>query len=246
MPLLRIYSKLYLEQEDESWAARPNIPCMLELPRTQESARWIAHLRSGDEHLHIALGDPVLNTAQNPPGLYVPSWCLNSLGLCGDGEEVLIDFVRCEDFEKATRLVFKVLGGPVDEIMLRDILEESLSQVGVVEEGQMIPLPMMEGVVLLTEVCEPGGAVFLDGNEVALEISQSRPATPEPEMAPVSVPVFASASAEQEQEQEQELQSHTGPMIPLEEVSTPTPRSRGVRCIPFIPFSGAGRSLGNS
>ncbi len=245
MPVLRLYSKLYLEVEDDSWSARPNISAMHELPRNQDTGRWIAHIRSGDVQLHMALGDPVTNTAQNPAGLYLPSWAISSLGLEGAGDEVQVQFVPCEEFEKATSLTFQVLGGPVDESMLRDILEESLSSLGVLEEGQMIPLPMMEGVILLVSGCEPAvGAVLLDGHEVALHIEQSRPSSPLP--FPLA---SANANANTNEESIPPEQEVASSMIPPT-MMTPSPaplasgrRFRNNTPSTFVAFSGVGRSL---
>ena len=242
MPVLRLYSKLYLEVEDDSWSARPNISAMHELPRNQETGRWIAHIRSGDVQLHMALGDPVANTAQNPAGLYLPSWAISSLGLEGAGDEVQVQFVPCEEFEKATSLTFQVLGGPVDESILRDILEESLSSLGVLEEGQMIPLPMMEGVILLVAACEPAvGAVLLDGHEVALQIEQSRPPSPSPLPLAPAIPNQESIPSAQE----------VAPSMIPPTMMTPSPsaplasgrRFRNNTPSTFVAFSGVGRSL---
>lgn len=252
MPVLRLYSKLYMEVEDDSWSARPNISAMHELPRDQETGRWIVHIRHGDSQVHIALGDPVANTAQNPSGLYLPPWALNALSLEGAGEEVQVQFLRCEEFEKATSLTFQLLGGRVDDAMIRDILEEYLSQVGVLEEGQMIPLPMMDGLVLLVSQCEPSvGTVFLDGNEVALHIEQSRPSSP-----------LLAAQQEQPQQQDQQTQQdqqiqqiqqiqqdQTGQSIPMVPPSTRTSftrRRQNHQPSSFVAFSGVGRTLRDS
>jgi hypothetical protein len=254
MPILRLYSKLYMEVEDDSWSARPNISCMHELPRHEDTGRWIAHIRSGDSQLHIALGDPVANTAQNPAGLYLPSWAIEALSLQGAGDEVQVNFVRCEEFEKATSLTFQVLGGPVDEGMLRDILEESLSSLGVLEEGQMIPLPMMEGVVLLVSACEPvTGAVLLDGHEVALHIQQSRPSTPEA-LPPVPVPVPVPQEHEEHEEHQEQQAPESTSMIPPSfagvssnaNVTNNRFRRHQATTPSFVAFSGLGRTLGNS
>jgi hypothetical protein len=141
---------------------------------TDGSARWIAVIGG----IHVALGDPVAGWVKK---MYVPHWILESCGLDGTGEEVAIRFERCESFLKAEKLVFRVIGDIPADVDLKDLLEEPLSQLGVIHKGQMIPAPVFEGVHLLLSSCEPDGPpVFLDGAEVSLEIEQPAPSTPPP------------------------------------------------------------------
>jgi hypothetical protein len=226
-----LYSKVYLEQEDESWSARPSRRLLEDIHRDDEdSARWIAVIGG----VRIALGDPIVSATGR--SLYIPRWILDTAGMDGNGEDVDIRFERSETLEKATRLVFEVIGEIPDEIQLRDLLEEPLSQLGVLEEGQIIPAPIMDGVYLLVKACEPSGQpVFLDGAEVALEIENDSTVP----LAPLG-PVGAQGLEEQEgqegqREQEEEIQS----MVPI---STPVLQSYGGK-LPFVPFQGLGRRL---
>ncbi|NBO09920.1 MAG: hypothetical protein EBV30_11420, partial [Actinobacteria bacterium] len=140
--------------------------------RADGSARWIAVIGG----VNVALGDPVAGWVKK---MYVPHWILESCGLEGTGEEVEIRFERCESFLKAEKLGFQVLGDIPADVDLKDLLEEPLSQLGVIHKGQMIPAPAFEGVHLLLRTCEPDGPpVFLDGAEISLEIEQDTLSTP--------------------------------------------------------------------
>jgi len=170
--LVTVYSKLYLETEDDSWSARPTKNLMRRL-HSQDSARWVAAFDGG----RISVGDPV-NTFTSSDALFVPPWFLETLGL-EDGAEVDLMFERSESLPKATRLSFKVIGDIPADMDVRDLLEGPLSQLGVLEVGQMIPIPILEGTMLLLQECEPENVVFLDG-EADLEIEQDPPSIPAP------------------------------------------------------------------
>lgn len=176
-----------MEEDCSTWSARPSERIMEMLhSRADGSARWIAVIGG----VNVALGDPVAGWVKK---MYVPHWILESCGLEGTGEEVEIRFERCESFLKAEKLGFQVLGDIPADVDLKDLLEEPLSQLGVIHKGQMIPAPVFEGVHLLLRTCEPDGPpVFLDGAEVSLEIEQntlSIPVIPEPPLAPVPEPL---------------------------------------------------------
>jgi hypothetical protein len=225
--LISVYSKLYLETEDDSWSARPTKNLMRRL-HSQDSARWIAAFDGG----RISVGDPV-NSFTSSDALFVPSWFLDFIGL-EDGAQVELAFEKSEELPKATRLSFKVIGDIPPDIDVRDLLEGSLSQLGVLEVGQMIPVPILEGTMLLLQECEPDNVVFLDG-EADLEIEnetaslpqegqpqEGQPQEGQPQEEKVEVPMFIP--------QEIDFSS----MLPP---STPAPSG-------FVPFQGVGRRLG--
>lgn len=192
--LIKVYSKLYLETDDDSWSARPTKNLMRRL-HSQDSARWIAAFDGG----RISVGDPV-NTFTGSDALFVPSWFLESIGL-EDGADVELAFEKSETLPKATRLSFKVIGDIPADMDVRDLLEEPLSQLGVLEVGQMIPIPILEGTMLLLQECEPENVVFLDG-EADLEIENDTPVeTPSP-LAEQAEQAAAEVESPAEQEQE--------------------------------------------
>lgn len=217
-----------MEEDCSTWSARPSERIMEMLhSRADGSARWIAVIGG----VNVALGDPVAGWVKK---MYVPHWILESCGLEGSGEEVEIRFERCESFLKAEKLGFQVLGDIPADIDLKDLLEEPLSQLGVIHKGQMIPAPAFEGVHLLLRTCEPDGPpVFLDGAEVSLEIEQdtpSIPAVPEPPLAPVPEPL---------------LQPLLPPLLPQQQqvFTDILPASMMLPVRPSGPFQGVGRRL---
>jgi len=215
--LVQVYSKLYLETEDESWSARPTKNLMRRL-HSQDSVRWIATFDGG----RISVGDPI-NTFTSSDALFVPSWFLDSIGL-EDGAEIELAFEKSEDLPKATRLSFKVIGDIPADLDVRDLLEEPLSQLGVLEVGQMIPVPILEGTMLLLQECEPDNVVFLDG-EADLEIENDSPALPEEGKG---------------QAQEQQVPTFIPQEIDFSSMLPPSaPAPSG-----FVPFQGVGRRLG--
>ena len=169
-----------MENEDDTWSARPTREVLRDLHADGESVRWIAVI----EGIRIAVGDPVDGYDKC---LYLPQWLMDSVGL-ESTEEYNVEFNRSEDYPKATRIGLKIIGDIPDDMDIKELLEEPLSQLGVLEEGQIIPAPVLEGVSLLVQICEPAGAVFLDG-EASLEIETDgvipsvpdRPPSPCPE-----------------------------------------------------------------
>ena len=171
---MTLYSKAFLETDDDSWSARPSSALLQRLHIGEGSARWIACISPpvaiGSEPTcsdsYISIGDPVPSD-RGRKVLYLPQWFMESVGV-EDGSEVDLDFKRSEEMPRATSLNFRMLGS-VPDLDIRDLLEEPLSQLGVLQVGQIIPVPALEGVLVL-ESCEPDGIVFLDGAEIALDI----------------------------------------------------------------------------
>lgn len=178
-----------MESQDDSWSARPNSEICRRLYSGEGSARWIALVNG----YHISLGDPAsassasASATQGDSLMYLPAWFMDTAGLL-DGDEIDMEFKKSEDLQKATRLSFKVIGNIPDDLDIRDLLEEPLSQLGVIEAGQMIPIPALEGTVLLLDLSEPEGLVFLDGAEIALDI-QTEEGEAEEEKAPIVPPL---------------------------------------------------------
>ena len=212
-----------MEEDCSTWSARPSERIMEMLHSRQEgSARWIAVIGG----INVALGDPVAGWVKK---MYVPHWILESCGLEGTGEEVEIRFERCESFLKAEKLGFQVLGDIPADVDLKDLLEEPLSQLGVIYKGQMIPAPAFEGVHLLLRTCEPDGPpVFLDGAEVSLEIEQD---VPEPSVPVPSAPV------------PEPLLPLLQPLLQQQNFTDILPASMMLPVRPSGPFQGVGRRL---
>lgn len=225
--IIPVYSKVFLEIEDNSWCGVPSNSLLHSLSNREEfSTRWIAKI--GDSY--IALGDPVHNYGNNPV-LYLPSWFCQQIHHDGDGFPVDVELIPAEELEKATSLTFKVIGTMPDDLDIREILEEPLSRLGVLQKEQIIPCPVLEGCSLIVKSCSPANTVFLDGSEIALEVEHDipiRPPTPIP--STITSPFLPTSNIENS-------------MIPLQRTSINTSASsqRG-----FISFSGTGYTLGGS
>jgi len=222
-----LYSKLYLGEEDTSWSALPNTRLLNLLHRmndNQGSARWIAVLPNSTR---IALGDPVSLSETTDCMMFLPLWLIESQNI-NDGEEIEIRFERCESMPKATRLAFKIVGDFPRDLDIKELLEEPLSQLGVLHQGQIIPAPILENVHLIVSVCEgtsdTEGPFFLDGSDIALEIEEDEP--------PIQTPPLTHTPADTPS---QETFDET-PMV-----SEPT--THGILRSGFIPFQGTGRRL---
>ena len=236
--IVAVYSTAFLENQTSSWAASPSTRLLGDLHRGIDSARWIAVVSGSSGEIRIALGDPVPYSSRTND-LYIPPWLLSSIGVEGVGEELSVRFERCEDMPKATRLVFTYLGELPADIDMRELLETPLSQLGVLSRGQIIPAPVIEGSLIVTQ-CEPEGVpVFLDGLEVAFEIEGDKKEVviPEPVVVPEAVP-----------EVPKNIQSGMLPPSLLQQTYTnPNTSNRGrfAGKSSFIPFSGQGRTLGS-
>jgi len=173
-----VYPKIYMSVEDSSWSARPSVILARRLHSGEGSARWVACVKG----FHISIGDPISTDymGRGAEILYLPSWFCESIGVEG-GEELEIEFERSENLQKATRLSFKVIGDIPGDMDIRDLIEEPLSQLGVLEVGQIVPVPVVEGAMILLESCEPEGLVFLDGADIVLDLEMSDAAEAEAE-----------------------------------------------------------------
>jgi hypothetical protein len=162
-----VYPKIYMSVEDSSWSARPSTMLARRLHSGEGSARWVGCVKGS----HISIGDPISTDymGRRAEILYLPSWFCESIGVEG-GEELDIEFERSENLQKATRLSFKVIGHIPADMDIRDLIEEPLSQLGVLEEGQIVPVPVVEGTMILLESCEPEGVVFLDGSDIVMDL----------------------------------------------------------------------------
>lgn len=169
-----VYPKIFMSEDDSSWSARPSVILARRLHSGEGSARWVACVKGS----HISVGDPISDGLMRSTEeiLYLPSWFCERIGVEG-GEELEIEFERSENLQKATRLSFKVIGQIPVDMDIRDLIEEPLSQLGVLEVGQIMPVPVVEGAVILLESCEPEGVVFLDGADIVLDLEMDEPAS---------------------------------------------------------------------
>jgi len=241
-----LYSKAFLETDDDSWSARPSAALLQRLHHGEGSARWIACISPpvaiGSEPTcsdsYISIGDPV-PSERGRKVLYLPQWFMESIGV-DDGDEIDLDFKRSEEMPRATSLNFRMMGS-LPDLDIRDLLEEPLSQLGVLQVGQIIPVPALEGVLVL-ESCEPDGIVFLDGAEIALDIVGDSADSAESVAEPVPTPSFGKPEPFRQPEPSAPLESFDMPMLPQ---SGQTLSSKTASRFPpkFIPFQGVGNKL---
>jgi hypothetical protein len=243
-----IYSNTFLEGQSDKWSASPSTSLLSHIHATRyDSARWIAFIKGSAGEIRVALGDPVNQIGSSrTKDLFIPSWLLSTIGVEGVGEEILVKFERCEDFQKAQSLTFTYLGELPSEIDLKDLLETPLSQLGVLTKGQILPVPVLEGSLIVSQ-CEPEGVpVFLDGNEIAFDIQGD---VPPPPPTPAPVP----ESTPQPSHSPEGTYSGMLPASLLQENHNTTPyreqttsnRGRFANKSTFIPFGGQGRTLGS-
>jgi hypothetical protein len=247
---LAVYSKLYLETENEEWSAIPTSSLLHRIHNSdQTTVRWIAVIHYKGTEFHIALGDPIRDTAQ---AMFVPGWFLHQMGVIGDGEEMEVSFIPAETIPKASRLHFSLIGdrSTIPEgVEIRDLLETPLSQLGVISKGQTIPIPVLENHSLLVKECDPAETVFLDGAEIAFEMeseSESESNASRRQDTPWVSPLAQTPNVTPNLTANQNL--FDGPMIssivtPATFSNTLIANSRTSTRRQFIPFQGNGRTL---
>ena len=235
---------------DSKWSATPSNTLIhrLHTHSANGSMRWIAVIHTqGDEH-RIALGSPEGN--HTDLRLEFPEWFLESMGLSGTGEEVIVRFESCETMAKARSLTFKTLDVIPDWLDIRDVLEEPLSQLGVLKPGQLLPIPVLDSALLVLYSYEPQYApfIFLDGDEIAIDViyeGQEQEQEQEPPQEEEQQEQEQEQEQEQPQEEQQQEEQQEQPQQQQQQeqqqqpVTTPPLRSRG-----FVPFKGKGHVLG--
>ncbi len=244
---LPVYSKLYLETENEEWSAIPTTSLLHRMHRTDETTvRWIAVLHYKGNEFHIAVGDPVRDSSQ---ALFVPGWFLHQMGIIGDGEEMKVSFVAAETIPKATRLHFSLIGDRStipDGVEIRDLLETPLSQLGILSKGQTIPIPAFELNSLLVKECDPANTVFLDGAEIAFEMESEQSNESPPQTSRQDTPWVSPLTQTPNATPSLTANSNffDGPMI--SSIVSPANISNTISSLrgrQFIPFQGNGRTL---
>ena len=164
-----IYPHIYNEN-CRGWCAIPSFKLLNELHQSPfNTTRWIVCIQKGTTEIRVALGDPVKGSLTKE--LYIPDWLFKGSGIDAGGE-LEVRFEPCERYSKPTRLVFSLLEEHENHGDLRDLIEEPLSQLGVLKVGQILPIPVLEGHMVVSEVDskDPFNTwFFLDGNEIALE-----------------------------------------------------------------------------
>jgi hypothetical protein len=226
-------SKIYCEEDDNTWSATPTTQLLRQLHAKGETSRWIAAIATpSGEVVRIALGDPIRDNFSSC--LYLPSWFCMHAGIIGDGQDTLVSirFEKCEELPRATELTMQVLGDVPDDFSIRDVLEDPLSQLGVLQEDMILPIPCLDGHAhLRVKATKPAACVFLDGQtalcfeETPLQEVRSRTPTPMP------TPFFSSSSPR--------CEDFNAPMMPSMNLGSQPQTSTNIACS----FGGVGRRL---
>ena len=223
-------------QEDSSWSATPNNSLVQRLHSLNETMRWIAVFQSQGEEHRIALGSP--DGQLGGYCLTMPEWFLESSGLSShaNADEVIVRFIPCEGIPSARKLRFKTLEPLPDWLDIRDVIEEPLSQLGIIKQGQMLPLPVLDSVLLILDSAEPfDDFLFLDGDDIEIDVVTDHDVSEAAE-APYEAP-YEAPEAHEAPEAPEDVQAgfpfFPPPIVPH------IPQSHG-----FVPFSGKGHTLG--
>lgn len=171
-----------LQKNFSSWSAVPSNTLVQRLHSyfPEGSMRWIAVFALPGEEHRIALDSPDGSTGMS---LRLPEWFLDTMGVAG---EQIVRFERSESMPRATSLTFRVNSLP-DWLDIRDVLEGPLSQLGVIKQGQVLPLDVLDDTILLDNAEPIDTFLFLDGDEIAIHVISD--VEPEPQPVPVALPV---------------------------------------------------------
>lgn len=182
MTEILLYSEAFCDREmKDIWTVRPSSDLfedwMRQYPTSDRLFIRIQHPNRIDEPFLVAVGDPV-HTPEFRKTIFLPNWMIEANQYNGIGETTTVTVFENSALQKATRIVVR----PIDSVLFQvsDILavfEKNLSKLGVLQQGKVYPLPLEElgGMVVsfYTEVLEPEGEVYLDGDDIPLEFEQS-------------------------------------------------------------------------
>lgn len=243
MHSVKILSSVYSEENYTAWFARPSIHLLRDMHTQGDSARWIAAITTPSGLVErIAIGDPLPEYSEAV--LALPQWFCMDAGYVGDGSETAsVRFERSEDLPRATEIVVETIGDIPDGMDVRELLEHPLSELGVLQEDQMLPIPCLEGQASLrVKATKPAACVFLDGNEIALHffeqherVQAQRSRTPTPMPTPFFTPTEGDASM---------LPSL--PALPTNTNNRQSSLQGSSGSSGYIPFGGVGRRLGST
>jgi hypothetical protein len=248
-----LYAEAFCDRDlKDIWTVRPTSDLfekwMREHPTSTRLFVRIQHPFHLDEPMLAAVGDPI-ETPEFHNAMFLPTWMVHSNQYRGIGEEAHVTVFDQAELPKATRIVIR----PVDSLMFQtsdvlSVFERNLSRLGVLQQGKLYPLPLEEfdGTIVsfFTEVLEPEGEVFLDGDEIPLEFEEAVDSPPPPPSPVVRPPTPPPAPLTQLVQQGAALVPEAIPQTNLVHAAGGGGRQRNTY-LPtnFVPFSGQGRRL---
>ena len=234
MSIFQAWSETFLEDGDRHVTCRvPERAWTRIHDANPEAKRLFAKISAGGSTAFCALGSPVRPTDMSDAPLYLPEWILDRLPICGEGETVSVEWLPEEAFPEATRIILRPHDSAFYHADAKEELERMLTQIGILEQGITIKLPMSElgGYEIEFDVItvEPARLVLMQGDEVAMEFEEAldAPTTTQPLDAPAALRPPTPIP--------EEVAPIMGPMVP----TAPVMVDAGVKI-----FTGEGRTLG--
>lgn len=144
-----------------------------------DAKRIIAAISTDEQTYYIALGRPVRNSGieSDTPALFIPPWLCTWLSVGGDGTSCTVEWLTEESFPEATRIKLRPHDSVFFDANIKDELDYSLTQYGVLKRGTTIPvcITSMGGLVVYVDVVEtePADCILLQGDDVAIEFDKA-------------------------------------------------------------------------
>ena len=144
-----------------------------------EAKRIFASVTVGEQTHYIALGRPIRNSGieSDSPSLFVPPWLCTWLAVGGDGSACTVEWLTEESFPEATRIKLRPHDSVFFDANIKDELDYSLTQYGVLKRGTTIPVAIesLGGLIVYMDVMEtePADCILMQGDEVAIEFDKA-------------------------------------------------------------------------
>lgn len=144
-----------------------------------EAKRIFAAVTVGEQTHYIALGCPVRNSGieSELTALFVPPWLCTWLAVEGDGSACTVEWLTEESFPEATRIKLRPHDSVFFDANIKDELDYSLTQYGVLKRGTTIPVAIesLGGLIVYMDVVEtePADCILMEGDEVAIEFDKA-------------------------------------------------------------------------
>ena len=111
----------------------------------------------------------------HPKAIYLPPWMIPHEEMYGNEYE--IEFIGKEAFPPATKITLRPIDSAFYNVDAKEELETSLSEIGVLQKGELITLSMnaLGGYEVSFYISEllPADIVLLDGEEVAIDFEEA-------------------------------------------------------------------------
>ena len=224
---------------------------MEENPRAERLFLRIYHPERMDDEdtFLVPVGDPVRGT-DDDKALYLATWMIDSNKYRGAGEEAVVEVLEASSLPKATRIVLRPVDSALHEVDVVQLFEKCFSRMGVLQEGKLYLIPIEElgdyQVSVFVEHLEPAQEVYLDGDEIPLEFERPVDFVEPPPRPPTPIPQPPPRLEMPGDEHLMVPRNFLGDSHGVSSVPIAQPRRATPQQMPrsFVPFSGAGHTLG--